>query len=297
MYEFPCTGPITANVHLTSGFLHVIAESRDTAQVTVVPTKDNENGRAAAEAIQVEMSGTTLTVAAPTSRGFGFIRRGGDVRVEVRIPLESSVEAHAASADMVFEGRLATATVEGASSDVRLEFVSGDLAAESASGDIEVGFVGGNGTVRSASGDLNVDTIGGDASIRSASGDITIGSIGGSATVNAASGDIKIGSCVRGETRINTASGDVRIGVAEGTAVWLDLNTVSGDSRSDLPVSDSAPSGTPPTLTLHVRTVSGDINVKRAARVPDAPRPVYGMVQDLAVQDRVSDSVEDALQD
>ncbi len=268
MYEFPSTGPITADLQIASGLLRVVAEPRDTVTVSVTPVKDNENGRAAAEAVGVEMVGDRLTVTTPNLKGFGFIRRGGDLIIEAHIPAESALEARLASADLIVDGRLTRAHIDSASGDIQIPFVAGDLSSHSASGDSEIGVVGGNLAAESASGDLRIASIGGDAQVRSASGDITIGTIGASSKVNTASGDIRIGSCVRGETRINTASGDVRIGVAEGTAVWLDLNTASGDTHSQLPVSETPPTGTEPTLTLHVRTASGDIAVARAARQP-----------------------------
>jgi DUF4097 and DUF4098 domain-containing protein YvlB len=283
MYEFPCTGPIATDVQVTSGVLHVTAEQRNTVEVTVVPAKDNENGRAAVENTQVEMAGNTLRISSPTNRGFGFMRRGGDIIVTVRVPLDSALDVRSASADLTFEGRYATARVKCASSDMRLEYVSDEVSYDSASGDSEIGFVGGDASLQSASGDIRVASVGGDLQARSASGDINVGSVGGSATIHTASGDVKIGSLGSGEAQINTASGDVRVGVAEGTAVWLDLNTLSGDSRSDLAVSDAAPSGVSPTLSLHARTTSGDITVTRAPRVntfQDAP-----VAQDLTMQD------------
>jgi DUF4097 and DUF4098 domain-containing protein YvlB len=276
MYEFPCSGPINTDAQVTSGLLHVTAEPRDTVEVTVRPAKDNENGRAAAEAVKVEMAGDTLVITTPTNRGLGFIRRSGDVIITVRVPSHSTLEVRAASADLVFQGTYAQANVKCASSDMRLDHVSGALVFDAASGDCEIGSVGGEATLQSASGDIRCDTIGGDAHIRTASGDVTIGFIGGSASAHSASGDIRIGSLVHGEGSINSASGDVRVGVAPGTAVWLDLNTMSGDSRSELTVTDEPPAGVAPTLNLRVRTASGDITVTRAPRA--ASRPVESPV-------------------
>ena len=266
MYEFPCTGPITASLHISAGNLRVIAEARSTVQVTVEPKRNNDAGQAAAESTLVEMSGNTLHVETPNSKGFGLVRRSQDLNILVRMPLDSELEARSASADITIEGRIDTANINSASGDLRLEHVSGDLERHSASGDSEIGFVGGGANIVKASGDLRVKTVGGDLSIKSSSGDVEVGAGGGSVRISTASGDVKIGSLARGEARLNAASGDITVGVAEGTAVWLDLNSASGDSRSELAVTDAAPAGTAPQLTLHVRTASGDITVQRGPR-------------------------------
>ncbi len=267
MYEFPSTGPITANLHIASGSLNVFAEDREGVQVTVEPVRDTEGGRAAAENTRVEMNGNTLTVETNLGKGFGFIRRGTSLNITVRMPIDSVLSANSASADMTFLGRYASATIKGASGDLRLEDVLGNLERHSASGDSEIGRIGGDASITKASGDLRVASVGGDLAIKSASGDIAVGQVGASARVSTASGEIRIDSLRQGEARLNSASGDVSVGVAEGTAVWLDLNSASGDSRSELPVSDASPSGQAPNLTLHVRTASGDITVRRAPRV------------------------------
>ena len=80
----------------------------------------------------------------------------------------------------------------------------------------------------------------------------------------AAERDIRVGAVRGAELHANSASGDVMVGVPTGTKVWLDLNTVSGSTASDLqmtgePVSDG------PVATVQVRTISGDIQIRRVA--------------------------------
>jgi DUF4097 and DUF4098 domain-containing protein YvlB len=81
--------------------------------------------------------------------------------------------------------------------------------------------------------------------------------------VGSASGDVQLDAVRRGEVQLSSMSGDVRVGVAAGTSVWLDLSTASGRTRSDL--TDLGPHGPGgrPDLTLHVRTASGDIDLRR----------------------------------
>ena len=67
-------------------------------------------------------------------------------------------------------------------------------------------------------------------------------------------------------------SGDARIGVARGTRVWIDAVSVSGDLESELGLADQAPAAGSAeqepggaVVPLHVKTVSGDVNIVRAA--------------------------------
>jgi DUF4097 and DUF4098 domain-containing protein YvlB len=82
-------------------------------------------------------------------------------------------------------------------------------------------------------------------------------------SVNTASGDQNIARVAQGRVRCNAASGDIRIGIAEGTAVWLSVNSISGSVRSEL---DGAapPEEGEPTVEVRANTVSGDIELVRA---------------------------------
>ncbi len=264
MPEFEVTGPISAVIRSLSGTVTVIAEDRPTVEVEVRPTGGGEASHSAATDTRVEMNGDSLLVETPQVRGF-VVRRSPSVDIQVRLPLDSRIEISTASADVQCSGRYASATIKTASGDLRIDDVAGDLSRNSASGDTRFGQVGGDLTTHSASGDIRGGDVGGSLSARSASGDVTAESVGGSVKAHTASGNIRIGRASTGSARLNSASGDVEIGIAEGTSVWLDLSTVSGSTTSDLAVSDAAPAGGSAGLTLHVRTLSGDIAVRRTA--------------------------------
>jgi DUF4097 and DUF4098 domain-containing protein YvlB len=268
MPEFPCDGPIKAQIQTNSGSVQLIAEARETVQVDVVPEHNSESGQAAADATRVEMSGDTLLIDVPnSSKGLGFMRRNQSLRITVRMPLDSRASINAASADVTMTGRFGSSAVNTASGDLRADDIAGDLERHSASGDSEVGDISGNVKTDSASGDVRIRRVGGDLKLRSASGDVQVEAVGGGLKVNTASGDIRVGSVHNGEATINSASGDVEIGVAEGTAVWLDVSSLSGDTRSDLAMSDGAPADRPTSLRLQIHTLSGDVRIRRAAPV------------------------------
>ncbi len=81
------------------------------------------------------------------------------------------------------------------------------------------------------------------------------------------SGDVDVKSVSDGDVRVQTVSGDVRIGVARGTRTWIDAASVSGRLESELGLEDQEPAaeGDDTVVPLHVKTVSGDVSIVRAA--------------------------------
>jgi hypothetical protein len=275
MPEFPVTGPISATIRVSSGSLRLVAEQRDSVVVDLRPGNSGEAARQAAAETIVEMTADGLIIETPQARGF-IVRRSPSIDITVRLPSDSRVMARTASADVTVDGRLAGADINTASGDLRIEHVTGDLRRHSASGDTHFRRVDGTMNADGASGDVRGGVVGGDFTSKSASGDVIIEAVGGSVRATSASGDFQLGNVARGQTNIHSASGDVTIGVAEGTAVWMDISTISGDTRSELNVSDSSPSGSSATLELSIRTVSGDVVIRRATSSPAQPHAGSG---------------------
>jgi DUF4097 and DUF4098 domain-containing protein YvlB len=266
MYEFECAQPITLSVRLGGGGLDVLAEERTTAAVDVSSFDDSGAAREAVANTRVEFRGDTLVVEAPDSTGGWLFRRSPRLRVTARVPLDSSLALKLASADSRCRGRYCAVDVSTASGDVQVEQATGEVTVNTASGDISVDRAGGQVRINGASGDVRVGHAGGDVTVHSASGDLDVGHAQGSVKASTASGDISVGTANRGTVHVNSASGDVSVGVPVGTAVWLDLSTVSGSTRSDLAMSDAAPATGTAELTLQIRTLSGDIEVHRVAQ-------------------------------
>ncbi len=269
MYEFPCPNPITASIRLAAGRVEIIAEERDTVTVDVSPQNPHDSASVdAAEATRVDLHGDTLIVEAPESGGGWLFRRPPHLRVEVHLPLDSTVQAKGASADLRCAGRLGGLSVQSASGDVSAEHVTGDLSVTTASGDVRIGQAHSQARTKSASGDLSIDYVGGDLTVATASGDVAVNVADGSVNATTASGDLRVGVARRGSLQVKSVSGDVSVGVASGTGVWLDLSSMSGDTVSDLDVASDAPA-TGCDLNLQVRTMSGDIAIRRV----QAPAP------------------------
>lgn len=264
MPEYACSGPITIDLRLGGGSVELHAEPRDTAVVEVAPYDSSDASREAAAQTQIEFANDNLLIAAPESSGW-LLRRSPRLQVTVRVPSGSTGRLRVASADVSGHGEWAQVKLNTASGDAYLERVASDLTVNTASGDVRAVEVGGRLTVKTASGDVTAQQVGGSTEVTSASGDVQIDEVGGDVSAKTASGNIRVGATRQGTLRVNAVSGDVSVGVVSGTGVWLDLNTLSGKTHSDLNMGGGGGGDAPPehTLTVQVRTVSGDIDVHR----------------------------------
>jgi DUF4097 and DUF4098 domain-containing protein YvlB len=276
---FQTPGDVRLDVRLGSGEIRL--ETAETAETTVAlePLRDNEASATAVAEARVELRGHELLVdVRDRRRGF----RGADVLVEIHCPNGASVRAKSDSADVEGHGRFGSVEIESGSGDVQFSEVSGDAEINAASGDVQIASVGGEARVNTASGDVQVASIAGKAQVNSASGDVQIREIGGSLEVNSASGDVQVreagssvgvntasgdqtvGSVSQGKVSLKSASGDLKIGIREGSTLWVDARSRSGEVRSELPVSDLPPEGDAPHVELRANSMSGDITVVRA---------------------------------
>src|SRR5205085_1765393 len=74
----------------------------------------------------------------------------------------------------------------------------------------------------------------GTARVKTVSGTISIDPAGGDVDGQTVSGDVLIGGVAGGRVAVKTTSGDITVAVVKGTAVQLDLSTLSGDASSEL---------------------------------------------------------------
>ncbi|MFD0558564.1 DUF4097 and DUF4098 domain-containing protein YvlB [Stackebrandtia endophytica] len=264
MSEFPCDGPISVNVLLAAGRCEIIAEDRDSATVEVTPHRNDKRSREAAEATRVDFSNNKLTVQAPEGMAGMVINfgRSSAIDVAIRVPRNSSANVKSASAPINLSGEYDVVQATTASGEITVEKAA-DASVNTASGDIRVTECSGNAKGNTVSGDLQLDWVGNNTNLKSVSGDVRIGYAGGSVSGGSVSGDITINTLKTGNCQLKSVSGSVSIGIAPGTGVWMDLNTVSGSTSSDLPVGD-LPTETVANVELRVGTVSGNIDLFRS---------------------------------
>lgn len=264
MYEFDRSTPVTIALRVQSGHVEITAEERSTIQVEVTPLNGSDNSREAAERARVVLEDDTLLVQTSGSDYWQW-RRSPKLAITIRVPAGSALAGKSASADVRAAGVYSVVQLDVASADVEVDEVTGDAQLDAASGDLSIARVGGGLRIKSSSGTLRIGDVNGDVMADTASGPIFMRSGNGSLKAKSASGDVEVGRLRQGRAQIGTASGDVRVGVAAGTGVWLDLDTASGKSTSDLTNhGDVPPADKPTNLELRVRTASGDIHIHRA---------------------------------
>jgi DUF4097 and DUF4098 domain-containing protein YvlB len=227
--------------------------------------------------------GHTVVVKVPKGAiGSRFLRRNA-VTVRVDLPEGSDVTVMAASADVEVTGPVGAADFATSSGHVSADDVAGNLTAKSASGDITVGTVEGDLKVQTASGDLRCSSVEGRAVFTTASGDVEIGAADKQVEIKATSGDVRLGELAHG-ARVTNVSGDVRVlaidegtlhvrsvsgsvivGVVAGVDLHVDVETMSGQIRSDIALDDSPASHRKDSrVELSVRSVSGNVEIERA---------------------------------
>ncbi len=262
MPTFETPDPITASVEVVSGAVHVTATDREDTVVQISPRDPNRaSDIRIAEAARVDFTNGTLTVSA--GRRFISLGRGGAVIVDIELPSRSRLQVSSASANLRADGELGDCRFSTASGDAAVQTIAGNIKADSASGGITVENVKGTATISTASGDATVAELTGDVKFRAASGSLSIRRLRGAVNAQTASGDITVADAIAGGVSVQTGSGDIEVGIAEGTAARLDLRTHSGKVRNGLQSADGPADGDE-TLTVNVKTGSGDIAVQRA---------------------------------
>jgi len=276
---FEVAGPVELEIRLAAGDITVDAGSDGRVEVELI-AHDEESQRLIDEAtveLREQAGRPQVIVDVPGKRGFNlgqmFSRQG--ITCRVRCPQGSGLSAKTKSADVAAHGVLGGLHVQTASGDVEADRVTGGVNVKSASGDLTLREAGDGVNVQSASGDVDIEIVRGPINVNSASGDVSIGEAYDNVNVNTVSGDQDHGAVMRGTVSAHTVSGDVSIAVRRGSKVFLDCNTVSGDTRSDLELSGDVPPGDGPLVEIRAKTVSGDIRITRASAPSDSTQGVH----------------------
>ena len=225
--SFTTPGSVRLRTNIPSGDVDVVTAETDETTVEL-----DVRGRRADEIeqeVRIEArergGGHEVVVDADDVRGGVF--RNLEFHVRVTVPHGADLDANLASADLRGRGRYGDVDVNTASGDAHLERVHS-------------------------------------ADVNSASGDVRIDQASGPVEINTASGDIDLRSVADGAVKVNSASGDVAVGIASGSRLWVDAQSLSGDTSSELELEGSPSNDEGPLVELRVQTMSGDIAVRRA---------------------------------
>ncbi|MBA2361444.1 MAG: DUF4097 family beta strand repeat protein [Actinobacteria bacterium] len=245
---FSTPGPVELTIGIPAGDVDIqTGDGDETAVELEVRGRDAEElERDARIELRPRGEGFEVVVEADGNRGL-FRSRDGEYRVRIHAPDGATVRAELASADISGRGRYTAVDVDVASGDLQFEEIAGEAKVDSASGDVQLGQVG-------------------SAKVNTASGDVQIDRAEGRVDVNTASGDVEVRSAAEGQVKVNSASGDVEVGIAKGSRLFVDAQSLSGGTSSDLELESGAPidADEGPLVELRVVTMSGDVSVRRA---------------------------------
>jgi DUF4097 and DUF4098 domain-containing protein YvlB len=266
-------GRVRLNLEIPAGRIEIETSKTEETHVELEAEGGNELIRELVQNARIELirrgDGHEVVVEARMRHGFWMsFGRGPDIRLRVSCPHGAELDVRTKSADLQARGEYSTVDVKTASGDVSIDQVQIDARVKTASGDVHIDDVGGALNVNSASGDLHVSTIAGESNIQLVSGDVFIREASDSITANTISGDQRIEAVFRGRMDLRAVSGDISVGIRRGSRVYVDANTVSGSTVSELDLSEApshqASPGETPLVELFAKTVSGDVRIERA---------------------------------
>ncbi|HEY7693885.1 MAG TPA: DUF4097 family beta strand repeat-containing protein [Gaiellaceae bacterium] len=256
-YEFATPEPPKLRFGIGAGRIEV--ETADVAETTV----DVEAIRGDLESLKVEQHGRDIVI---ETRKRITLKGGYEYEIRIRAPFGSEADVNVASASFHATGRLGALEANSASGHLGVEDVQGDAKVRSASGDVQIGSVARRADVNTASGDVQIGSAAGGGTIRSASGDVEIGRASRRVSLNTASGDLRIGSIAEGSVDVKSASGDLRVGIAQGSRLFVDARSLSGETSSEVELGAAEAEGAPdgPLVEVKAATMSGNIRIVRA---------------------------------
>lgn len=270
--SFDVQGPVELDVRLTSGDIEIDPTLDGRVEVDLIAHDEESQRLVDGARIELNPHGhrPTVVVDVPQKRGFTFSLFGrSGIECRIRCPHDSGLAVRTKSADILARGTLGGLNVATASGDIEVERVSGGINVKSASSDFRVREALDGVTIQTASGDIDLEVARGPVSVTSVSGDISIGEAYDNVSANTVSGDQDHRAVMRGVVAAHTVSGDVTIAVRRGSKAFLDCQTVSGDTSSELELTGDAPAGDGPLVEIRAKTVSGDIRITRAAAPTD----------------------------
>jgi DUF4097 and DUF4098 domain-containing protein YvlB len=262
-FTFDTPEPVDLRLRCTSGTVSITAADIETSTVEVSAVDDEARDLAENTTVKYDPDRRRLSVETPDKK-ISFSIRRRRLSIKVTVPTGSALQSRTASAEVTATGRYASAVAHTASGEIRIDTVDGDVEVHCASGDVTVGS-GRAIRVHSASGKVRIDHATGEVDAHCASGQIRVGIAEAGVSAKTASGDITVEDARSGMVALNAASGDLTIGVHAGVTAHLDVNTVSGRVRSDLPVEDDAPAEGGPLVEVRARTTSGSVRIQPAS--------------------------------
>ena len=266
---FKTAGDVRLELEIPAGRIEIETADTDETRVELEALSDSMRDLVEEARIGSTRRGDQdeVIVSVRERRGFFLSFDRAEILIRVTCPYGAELDVRTKSADVEAHGQYGSAEIKTASGDVELQEAHGDVRVKTASGDVRVETVRGRLDVNSASGDLNVDNVGGETSVQLVSGDLYIREAGDSVRANTVSGDQRLEAVSKGRMDLHAISGDIGVGIRRGSRLYVDANTLSGATSSELDLGDapaSARDEDAPLVELFAKTVSGDVRIERA---------------------------------
>ncbi|MFB9908210.1 DUF4097 family beta strand repeat-containing protein [Allokutzneria oryzae] len=285
-FEFVTTRAAEVEVHVNAGRVDVELTGEHGASVTVRRQLDGgdtlvnglsglfnwvnsqftggEQDAPTDEAVKqtrVEQTGNRLVVRGPQ----GMPLRVVPLSVVVRVPRGSHINVTTGAAAINVTGVAGVAgrvDLVTSSGDVTVDRTDGNINVQTGTGAVRLGPVHGSLRAKSGNGALEVSSVQGPSKLVTTGGDVWLGAVQHDVDVRTGSGDLTVADAVSGRIHLASGSGSLRVGVRQGTVAELDLVSVSGEARSELPVfEERQPGWDNPALRVEGRTASGNVLV------------------------------------
>jgi DUF4097 and DUF4098 domain-containing protein YvlB len=254
IYEFATPEAPRLRGGIAAGRVEIETADTQTSVVEVEALRGN------LENLKVEQHGREIVVEQRKKLGL----RGDEFLIRITAPHGLDVDFNVASADLRARGQLGSLETNSASGDVTVEEVARNAKVRAASGDVHIERVAGAVDVNTASGDVAIGSAAGGASVRSASGDVRIGEAAKRVSINTASGDQLVERFAQGTVDVKSASGDVVVGVQQGSRLFVDARSLSGETSSEMALDGVETETDGPLVEIKAATMSGDIRIVRA---------------------------------
>ncbi|MFQ5554611.1 MAG: DUF4097 domain-containing protein [Acidimicrobiia bacterium] len=209
------------------------------------------------ETYRIEQHGHVVSITPESRRG--RTRRFSSSNLVLTVPEDAELRLKTGSGDLFAHAPLASVEGSVASGDIHIGTVLGDAHLKSASGDVYLDECRGDIRVNSASGDVRLGIMEGRVVTHSASGDVYVDRACSTVTTRTASGDVTVHELAGDGLEGKTLSGNVRVGIPPRRIVDVDLQSLSGELKNNLPRSAGSSGGTRRTLSIRLKTVSGNL--------------------------------------
>lgn len=283
MHTYDTPDPISVEVDVVAGSVHVIASERSDTTVVVNPRNPSEKADVeTAERTTVDLAGPNLVVKTPR-KGIGSfvgLSRPGSVDVTIELPEKSSLQVTSGFGDVNADGwfgdvsfktgagaihvdRAAAVQLKSGAGNLSVNQCRGDARVTTA-GEMSIGRIGGEAEIKNLNGKTWIGVVDGPIGVTSANGDIGIDRAGSHVSARTANGNIAVGAVGSGEVSLESASGGLEVGIEEGAVAWVDATTKFGRVRNGLEAT-GGPSDEGSRVAVRARTSFGDIHIHRTS--------------------------------